>query len=82
MEQNCPKRPVGFAELPQDAEFSSEFAEMARDVFLRVCHALQLTDPVDPLAGIIARRVISLAAEGESVPDELYNRALNELRPN
>lgn len=69
-----------FAKFSEDIESSSEFAEMIRDVFLRVCHALQVSDPADPLAAIITRTVISLAAEGESDPDELYKGALNELR--
>ena len=69
-----------FAKLAEDDESSSEFTEMMRDVFLRVCHALQVSDPADPLAPIITRAIIFLAAEGESNPDELYKRALKELR--
>jgi hypothetical protein len=69
-----------FAKLSGNGEASSEFAEMMRDVFLRVCHALQVSDPADPLAPIITRAIIFLAAEGESNPDELYKRALKELR--
>lgn len=53
---------------------------MLRDVFLRVCHGLQVSDPADPLAPIVVRTVISLAAEGESDPDELYKRTLTEFR--
>ena len=84
MPQNRCLGPEGFAELfaklSEDIESFSEFAEMMRDVFLRVCHALQVSDPADPLAAIITRTVISLASEGESNPDELCKRALNELR--
>ena len=69
-----------FAKLSGDGESSSEFAETMRDVFLRVCHTLHVSDPADPLAPIITRTVISLAAQGESDPDELYKRTLNELR--
>ena len=69
-----------FAKLSGDSDSSSEFAEMMRDVFLRVCHALQVSDPVDPLAADITRTVISLASEGENDPDELYKRTLSEFR--
>jgi hypothetical protein len=81
--QNRPTGPGAFAELfaklSGDGESSSEFAEMLRDVFLRVCDALQVSDPVDPLAVEITRTVIALAAEGESDPDELYKRTLSEF---
>ena len=80
--QDRSKGTGGFAELSGDGEFSSEFAETMRDVFLRVCHTLQVSDPADLLAAIITRTIISLAAQGESNPDELYKRALNEFRPN
>ena len=69
-----------FAKLSGEGEASSEFAEMLRDVFLKVCDALQVSDPADPLVAIITRTVTSLAFEGESDPAELYKRALNELR--
>ena len=68
-----------FAKLSADGESASEFAEMMRDVFLKVCHALQVSDPADPSAPIITRTIISLACEGESNPDKLYKRTLNEL---
>ena len=83
MTQNRPTGPGAFAELfaklSGDDEFSSDFAEMLRDVFLRVCDALQVSDPADPLAVEITRTVIALAAEGESDPDELYKRTLSEF---
>ena len=68
-----------FAKLSADGESASEFAEMMRDVFLKVCHTLQVSDPADPLAVEITRTVIALAAEGESDPDELYKRTLSEF---
>jgi hypothetical protein len=69
-----------FAKLAEDDESSSEFAEMMRDVFLKVCDALEVSDPADPSARIITRTIISLACEGESDPDELYKRTLSEFR--
>jgi hypothetical protein len=42
--------------------------------------ALHLTDRDDPIAGIIARKIIELAKEGERNPDLLCERALKDLR--
>jgi len=69
-----------FAKLSQGTEYSSEFAEMMRDVFLNVCRTLQVSDPADPLSTDIARTLITIASEGVSDADELYKRTLNEFR--
>ena len=71
------------ADLSKQLDFDSGVAETLRDVFLRACHALQVSDPADPLSGAIARTLIgaALASDGECDARELYRRTMAKLRP-
>ena len=70
------------AELSEQLNFDSEVLEILRDVFLRVCRTLQVSEPADPLSATIARTliVVALACEGECDARELYRRTMNKLR--
>jgi hypothetical protein len=43
----------------------------------RVCQTLRLSDPADPLRESVAVKVIQIALQGESDPDEIYDQTLN-----
>lgn len=51
------------------------------DVFLELCHALNVSHAHDPLSQTIARTVITIAAEGVCDAQELYEQTLRTLRP-
>jgi hypothetical protein len=55
-------------------------AEKLLAIFLDVCAALAVSDPADPLAPRIARTLITIASEGESDPDTLYERTLFQCK--
>ena len=63
----------------QEGEFEPEFAKAMLEVFKRVCHALKVTDPADPLSATIARAVILLAQEGERDPEILFKQTLGKF---
>jgi hypothetical protein len=48
--------------------------------FEMTCAALQLEDQTEPVAEIIARRIIELAKTGKRNPDLLCESVLNEFR--
>lgn len=54
-----------------------------RDVFLKACRTLQVSEPGDPLSATIARTLIiaAIASEGECDARELYRRTMIKLRP-
>jgi hypothetical protein len=45
-----------------------------------VCAALKIDCTTDDYAAIIAKKVIALAMTGEHDPDQLCEKALNDLR--
>lgn len=69
-----------FASLLQEMGIGFQRAEKLLDVFLKLCHALEVTDPADPKGKIIARTLILSALEGEQDYDALYKRVLEELQ--
>jgi hypothetical protein len=75
--------PAEIAELSDQLDFDSGVVEILRDVFLRACGTLEVSQPNDPLSAAIARTLISLAmaAQGECDAGELYRRTISKLRP-
>ncbi len=71
------------AELSEQLDFDSGVAEILRDVFLKACRTLQVSEPGDPLSATIARTLIiaAIASEGECDARELYRRTMIKLRP-
>ena len=70
------------AEFLQSNEFESQFVEKLLETFIRVCGALKVSDPNDPLSSKIARTLILIATEGERDPDQLFKRTLNQFNSN
>lgn len=68
------------AELVRENELNSDDVAAMLEVYMSVCRALDVTDPADPLSNKIARAVIHIAREGERDPQEIYKRALNQLK--
>jgi hypothetical protein len=70
------------AELSERLDVDSEVLETLRDVFLRVCRNLRVSEPADPQGAAIARTLIAvaLASDGECDARELYRRTMNSLR--
>ena len=68
------------AKLVQENELNSDDVAAILDVYIRVCRALKVSGPADPLSNTVARTVIFIAQEGERDPQELYRRALSQLK--
>jgi len=68
------------AKLVQENELNSDDVAAMLDVYIRVCRALKVTSPADPLSNTVARTVIHIAQEGERDSQELYRRALSQLK--
>jgi hypothetical protein len=68
------------AKLVQENELNSDDVAAMLDVYVRICRVLKVTDPADPLSNTVARTVIHIAQEGERDPQELYKRALSQLK--
>ena len=70
-----------FEQILREYDSDFGFRHTMLQVYLRVCRALDVSDPADPLANKVARAVIVLACEGVRDPEEIYQQALNQLRP-
>ena len=67
------------SELLRGAGFDPKTVEVICEAYLRARKSLRDTNHPDLVNEIIARRILSLAKQGERDPDQLHAKALAEL---
>jgi hypothetical protein len=63
-----------------DASFTPEQVMALNDAFNSALAELNLTDRQDPLAEIVAKKIIEIARGGERDPERLRELALSDIR--
>ena len=63
-----------------DASFTPEQVMALNDAFNSALAELNLTDRQDPLAEIVAKKIIEIARGGERDPERLRELALKDIR--
>jgi hypothetical protein len=65
--------------LLQNTAFDPETIRVISDVFEKALIDLGLTDRTDPLAELLAKKIIEAAQTGERDPLRIYQRAIDSL---
>jgi hypothetical protein len=65
--------------IKNDHHFSPEEATVLIGAFEQALHQMQLTDREDPLAMMIAKRIVELAKQGERDPEQLVKCTLETM---
>jgi hypothetical protein len=73
-------RPMPFSHLIQDGTFDPDTIEIICVAYEGSCKAFGIADRTDPLARLVAKKIIALTKRGERDPDRICDETLKALR--